>query len=324
MKNQLVRFDWALKKLLRNKANFEILEGFLSELLKKDVRIVKILESESNKSNAEDKQNRVDLLTEIASEELILIELQVEGQYDYFHRMAYGASKLITDHIAQGQDYENVRKVIAINIVYFDLGHGEDYIYKGITDFKGIHKQDILQLSQTQRGKFSNLQAVSDIFPVYYILKVNEFDNFAKDGLDEWIYFFKNSEIKDEFVAKGLQKAAEELDVLKLSKQERSEYDRYIDDRRIGESSIKTSFLEGEIKGIQKGVKKGIQQGLEKGIKKGLAEGSSSRAMKTALEMIKDGESNAKISKYTELSDQKIQALRMKQDDGNDDPRENM
>lgn len=67
MKNQLVRFDCDLKKLLRNKANFEILEGFLSELLKQDVRIEKFLECESNKEIADDKYNRVDLLTEINS-----------------------------------------------------------------------------------------------------------------------------------------------------------------------------------------------------------------------------------------------------------------
>ena len=30
---KLITFDWAMKRLLRSKANFEILEGFLSELL---------------------------------------------------------------------------------------------------------------------------------------------------------------------------------------------------------------------------------------------------------------------------------------------------
>ena len=29
----MISFDWAMKRLLRNKANFEVLEGFLSELL---------------------------------------------------------------------------------------------------------------------------------------------------------------------------------------------------------------------------------------------------------------------------------------------------
>lgn len=253
MKNQLVRFDWALKKLLRNKANFEILEGFLSELLKQDVKIEKILESESNKETGDDKHNRVDLLTEINSHELVLIELQIEGQFDYFHRMLYGSSKLITDYMSAGSAYKEVKKVISVNIVYFDLGHGEDYVYKGITEFTGIHKHDLLQLSEFQKSKLPELQQISSIFPEYYILKVNEFNDYAKDTLDEWIYFFKNSEIKDEFNAKGIHKASEELDILKLSKEERQEYERYIDDWRVGESSIQTSWMKGHDKGKEEG-----------------------------------------------------------------------
>jgi predicted transposase/invertase (TIGR01784 family) len=286
MKERLVRFDWALKKLLRNKANFEILEGFLSELLLRDVKIQKILESESNKQDAKDKQNRVDLLTEIGTGELVLIELQVEGQYDYFHRMLYGASKLITDYMDAGFDYDKVCKVLSINIVYFDLGHGEDYVYKGVTDFRGIHKNDLLHLSNTQKKEFINLTKVSDIFPEYYLLKVNGFDDIAKDTLDEWMYFLKHSEIKKDFKAKGLQKASVELDIMKLSKKDRTEYENYIEDRRIGESSIKTSWTEGK------------------------TEGKNERNVEIAIEMIKDGESNAKIRKYTGLTDAVIDGLR--------------
>jgi hypothetical protein len=58
----LVSFDWAVKKLLRNKANFDVLEGFLSELLGIDVKVEQLLESESNKQYEEDKYNRVDIL----------------------------------------------------------------------------------------------------------------------------------------------------------------------------------------------------------------------------------------------------------------------
>jgi len=56
---KLILFDWALKKLLRSKANFGILEGFLSELLRDNIHILEILDSESNKDNARDKYNRV-------------------------------------------------------------------------------------------------------------------------------------------------------------------------------------------------------------------------------------------------------------------------
>jgi predicted transposase/invertase (TIGR01784 family) len=109
MSKRLVRFDWALKKLLRNKANFSILEGFFSELLRRDIIIQNILESESNKQTEDDKYNRVDLLALADDGELLLIELQVEGQFDYFHRMLYGTSKLITDYMATGSKYRELK-----------------------------------------------------------------------------------------------------------------------------------------------------------------------------------------------------------------------
>ena len=298
MKRQLVSFDWALKNLLRNKANFEILEGFFSELLLQDIKIKNILESEGNKQTSDDKSNRVDLLAEAAGGELILIELQVEGQFDYFHRMLYGASKLITDFMYSGFQFKQVRKVISINVVYFDFGQGEDYVYKGVTEFKGIHKHDLLKLSDIQREKLPEIIKVADIYPEYYILKVNDFDNNARDSLDEWMYFLKNSEISEEFTAKGLQKAAEELDLLKLSSEQRAVFEGFIKDRRIAESTIETSLT----KGILIGRAEGLEQGIEKGIEKGKIE--------VALEMINDGESDEKISRYTGLSLSEITELR--------------
>ncbi|MBP7215526.1 MAG: hypothetical protein KBA52_07820 [Candidatus Kapabacteria bacterium] len=50
MSKKLIRFDWAIKRLLRNKSNFVVLEGFLSELLFDDIKIEQILESESNQA----------------------------------------------------------------------------------------------------------------------------------------------------------------------------------------------------------------------------------------------------------------------------------
>lgn len=289
MKSTLVRFDWAMKKLLRNKANFEILEGFLSVLIKQDVVIKSILESEGNKQSEDDKYNRVDLLTEIESGELVLIELQVGGQYDYFHRMLYGSSKLITDNMDAGFSYDKVRKIISVNIVYFDLGHGEDYVYKGLVDFRGIHKNDLLKLSALQKNKLSNLAHVSEIFPEYFILKVNDFNDLAQDNLDQWIYFLKNSEIKSEFEAKGLQKAAVELDVLKLSREDRKEYESYIEDQRVLESSIRTSWFEGEMKGIEKGKIEGKIEVARRLIANGMTLEEASEIVEVEVELLRSG-----------------------------------
>lgn len=228
MNKELIRFDWAVKKLLRNKANFIVLEGFLSELLFDDIRIDRILESESNQEAEDDKFNRVDILTQNSKNELIIVEIQNSYEIDYFHRMVFGSSKAVAENLSLGQSYAEIKKVISINIVYFDLGQGQDYIYKGETTFRGLHQKDILTLSDRQRSVFTK-KNVTDIFPEYYIIKVNKFDDVAKDNLDEWVYFLKNSEVKDEFKAKGLKEAGDVLDIMRLPKDEQYSYNRYKD-----------------------------------------------------------------------------------------------
>ncbi len=262
-KRRLISFDWAMKKLLRSKANFEILEGFLSELLKEDIHILEILESESNKETPIDKFNRVDLKVKNQKNEIIIIEVQYECEFDYLQRILFGTSKVVTEHINKKETYANVVKVISVNILYFDLGHGEDYVYHGVTFFKGLHKQDILQLSADQQ-KLYKRDKIHEIFPEYYLIKVNNFNDVAKDSLDEWIYFLKNEEIKEDFKGKGLKKAKAELDILKLPENERIDYERYQEDLRYQASMVESSYTIGMMKGEEKGIEKGIEQGGKK------------------------------------------------------------
>ena len=51
IKDRYIRFDWAIKRLLRNKANFGVLEGLLTVLLGRKIRIIDILESEGNQQD---------------------------------------------------------------------------------------------------------------------------------------------------------------------------------------------------------------------------------------------------------------------------------
>ena len=252
MSKKLISFDWAIKRLLRNKANFVVLEGFLSELLFDNIKIEQILESESNQQRDDDKFNRVDILTQNSKNELIIIEIQSTYEIDYFQRMAFGVSKSITENHRLGSKYKEIKKrnaarVISINIVYFDLGQGQDYIYKGKTDFRGLHQNDLLGLSDKQRTTFLKAN-VSDIFPEFYLLKVNQFNDVAIDTLDEWIYFLKNSEVKDEFKAKGLKEAGEVLDIMRLEKEDQYGYNRYMDSLSLKASEIFTLQTEAEFK----------------------------------------------------------------------------
>jgi predicted transposase/invertase (TIGR01784 family) len=241
---RLITFDWAIKRLLRSKANFDVLEGFLSELIKDDIQIVEVLESESNKETVMDKFNRVDLKVKNSRQQIILIEIQYDREYDYLQRMFYGAAKTVTEHLAEGQAYADIVKVISVNILYFDLGQGDDYIYHGETVFTGIHKYDRLQLNEKQKSLFQQT-TVSALYPEYYLIKINQFDDIAKDTLDEWVFFLKHEEIKDHFTARGLQAAREKLDILKLSPEERAAYERYVEDLHYQASIFQSSYGDG-------------------------------------------------------------------------------
>jgi predicted transposase/invertase (TIGR01784 family) len=281
MSKKLIRFDWAMKKLLRHKANFGILEGLLSELLRFDVKIESILESESNKQDEYDKYNRVDILVKSQNDELLLVEVQNDSEFDYFQRMLFGVSKLVTEYIKEGEPYGTIKKIYSVNIVYFGFGQGKDYVYEYKGEFIGLHENDILLPTSLQKKDFK-IEKVADIFPKYYILKVNNFNDVAKDTLDEWVYFLKNSEVKDTFKAKGLDAAKENLRYESLTDEEKKMYNRFQENRRIENSVSYTAKQE--------------------------------RNLEIAKNLISLGSDNEFIAKATELTVEQVEQLRSKKD----------
>ena len=316
MKNNLIRFDWAMKRLLRDKSNYVVLEGFLSTLLGEDLRIVRFLESESNQSDANDKFNRADMLVEDNRGRLLIIEVQNNHELDYFHRMLYGVSKTISEYINLGDDYDKVKKIYSINIVYFELGQGKDYVYHGKTIFRGLHDtNDILQLSIRQREIFVGKDA-GDIFPEYYVLRVNDFDKVAKTPLDEWIKFLKTGEIDGTATAKGLPEARERLRVDALPDADKQAYVRDMEALRYQRSVIKTGWYEGRAEGLVEGRAEGRAEGLAEGEAKGRAEAQAEsakemeRKMKDMAKKMKDaGMPTETIAHFTQLTPEEIAEL---------------
>ncbi len=310
MASKHIKFDWARKRLLRNKANFDVLEGFLSELLMFDVRIQEILESEGNQEDENDKFNRVDILVKDADDNFMLIEVQNERQDDYYHRMLYGQAKLISERLDTGDEYGKLTKIYSINIVYFPLGVGRDYVYISDGGFRGMHLKDELQLSEKQK-KMYNAEKVKDLFTQYYIIKVNKFDNEAENSLDEWIYFLKNNEIKDEFRAKGLQKAKEILRVDNLSPEEKLAYEIYIKNQRIHQSEIITAYTDAKYEYEEKLNEERRQKEQAKAREEEERRQKEEAKRKLARKMIKYGESIADIMDETGLTEYEINRIQM-------------
>ena len=275
-KNRYIRFDWAMKRLLRDKANYVVLEGLLTTLLGKKITIQKLLESESNQDSEESKQNRVDLLAEDEHGVLYLMEVQNETEFAYFQRMLFGASKLVTEYINRGQGYENIHKVYSINIVYFNLGQGKDIVYHGKTEFRGLHNGDVLQLSPFQRQKFE-VDAVSELYPEYFILKANDFNRWSKVPLEQWIYVLSTGDIPDDADAPGLSEAREKLQIARMTKAELDAYYHHLDNVVILRDNIETArgegWIDGRAEGLEEGRAEGLEEGRAEGLEKGRAEG---------------------------------------------------
>ena len=288
-----IRFDWAIKRLLRQKANFVVLEGLLTVLLRERIKIINLLESESNQEDENDKFNRVDMLAENEKGELIIVEVQNSREVAYFHRMIYGTSKVICERMILGSKYSEVKKVYSINIVYFELGQGKDYVYHGKTEFRSLHNpEEVLQLSTSQKQQFQK-ETVADIFPEYYVLRVENFNNLTVSPLEEWMSFLKTSTIRENTTVPGLQEARTILAEINMSEKEREAYKRYVENMRYQQSLMETQRIEGRMEGRMEGI----------------AKGRTEEKNETALKMYKDGMLIENICKYTGLSKGQVEKL---------------
>ena len=252
--NKIIRFDWAAKRLLRNKANFGVLEGFLTVLLDEKITIVEILESEGNQIHADDKFNRVDIKARNSKDEIVIIEIQNTREAWYLERILYGVAKTITEHISLGDKYNTVKKVYSINILYFDLGIGLDYLYHGQNSFVGVHTGDKLVINTRDKDVLVQKKP-EEIFPEYFLIRVNEFNKVAVTPLEEWVAYLKDGVITPGTSAPGLEEARQKLQYYSMSEEERHAYDEHMNAIMIQNDVISTAHLEGCEEGEMKKAK---------------------------------------------------------------------
>lgn len=260
--DRYIRFDWAIKRLLRQKANFGVLEGLLTVLLNEKVEIVELLESEGNQQSFDDKFNRVDIKAKNSKGEIIIVEIQNAREVYYLERILYGVAKAITEHISLGECYHEVKKIYSVSILYFDIGKGNDYLYHGRNNFVGVHTGDFLEVSTKAKDALVH-KLPADIFPEYFLIRVNEFNQVAISPLEEWIEYLKTGRIRPNPIAPGLAEAREKLLYYNMSEAEQYAYDEHLNAIMIQNDVLDTAKLEGRIEG-----EKEKQQEIARNLKK--------------------------------------------------------
>ena len=259
-KDKYIRFDWAIKRLLRNKANFGVLEGLLTVLLDEPIHIVEILESEGNQQRENEKFNRVDIKAKNSQDEIIIVEVQNTREIYYLERILFGVAKAITEHIELGNLYSEVKKIYSISILYFDLGKGNDYLYHGQNTFVGVHTGDFLEVTTKEKDAIVH-KLPSEIFPEYFLIRVNEFNKVAVTPLEEWIEYFKSGVIRPDTKAPGLEEARRKLIYYNMDKAEQLAYDEHVNALMIQNDVLSTAAMEGREEGRKEGRKEGREEG---------------------------------------------------------------
>ncbi len=246
-------FDWAIKTVLRDKANFDVLEGFLSALLKERITVLELLESESNRPEEDLKSNRVDLMVRDSHGRHVIVELQYTPETAFLKRLLYGTSKVIVENLKIGESYSAVKKVISVSIVYFDIGEGDDYVYHGRTKFHGIHTKHLLRVCEEAVPYLAGQPPASaldeDVFPEYYLIPLKRFTDQVEDDLDEWLYAFKHSEVLDEFHSYKIDALKEKLGTLNMDTEMRRHYEAHMRGMAWSKDVLDAAEARGEARG---------------------------------------------------------------------------
>ena len=175
----------------------------------------------------------------------------------------YWSFPIITEHIQLGDKYDKVKKVYSISILYFDLGKGADYLYHGQTTFTGVHTGDTLQIS-TKEKDIIEMKTPEQVFPEYFLIRVNEFNKVATTPLEEWIDYLSSGNIKDDTTTPGLQEARHQLQYMQMPREEQLSYDHHINAIMMQNDVISTAQKEGRAEGRAEGIAIGEQRGIQK------------------------------------------------------------
>jgi predicted transposase/invertase (TIGR01784 family) len=290
----LVSFDYAIKYLLRDKGDYSIVEGFISALLKtigyKPVKIVALLESESNKEDSKSKRSLADLIVEDHHKYIIEIERSVKDSF--VHKSLFNTSRLIIDNLAQREDYTQIVKVFHISLLYFPIGSGNGAIYHGKTIAHEVETKEKLSV-HIKNQETGEIFDATDILPEYFYISVPLFNGRLEKEIDGWLHVMKYDKVPENYHSSYMEQVAEKLSILKMTSEERANYSYY------------QKKLYNDRDELQAAVNRGRQEGIQIGEEKGKTE----EKIKIAKTMLYQAYSVSEISAVTGLSLEEIAKL---------------
>lgn len=265
MEKPLISFDYAIKYLLKNKGDYDIIEGFISALFASQgyppIKINALLDTESNKEGLEMKKSIADLVVEDGEGNKYIVEIERAYTPNFMHKACFNSSRLVVDGIYGNQDYTTIKKIFHISLLYFSTKEMQKPVYHGKTIVHEVDTKHPVDVSIANEGLV--IFNTPNVFPEYFFISVPMFDDVINSEIDEWLYVMKHSEIKQGFKSPYMAKVAERLSVIKMSSEERNEYIYYQKQSVHSQDILNAARAEGEAKGIKKTALNMLKQKLD-------------------------------------------------------------
>lgn len=294
MEKPLISFDFAIKYLLKNKGDYDIIEGFISALFASQgyppIKINALLDTESNKEELELKKSIADLVVEDGEGNKYIVEIERAYTPNFMHKACFNSSRLVVDGIYGSQDYTTIKKIFHISLLYFSTKEMLKPIYHGKTIVHEVDTKHPVDVRIANEGLV--IFNTPNVFPEYFFISVPMFDDIINSEIDEWLYVMKHSDIKQSFKSPYMAKVAERLAVIKMSAAERNEYIYY----------QKQSVHSQDI----------LQAAETKGKAEGKAEGRTEEKTEIALNLLRQNLPLEVISSATGLSHDELTELKAK------------
>ena len=116
----------------------------------------------------------------------------------------------------------------------------------------GVHTGDRLEVTTKEKNAIVH-KLPAEIFPEYYLIRVNEFNQVAVTPLEEWIEYLKTGCIRSDTTAPGLEEAREKLRYYNMTPEERHAYDEHLNAIMIQNDVLDGAKLEGRMEGLAEG-----------------------------------------------------------------------
>ena len=260
----------------------DLVNATLSDFNFEEVKDLEIIDPFNLSENIDLKESIIDVKAKTKDNKTVIIEFQLCGNKNFLDRIFYYISKNIVSELKEGENYQEVQKIISINLLDFNLDFGDEG--KPHRCFKLIDTED-------QNISLDYIQMhIIEVQRFIYILEKSTVKELKKNKLLSWMKFFTSDNL--ELIENELKEANP------IMTKAIEEYKRFTsDDKLMRAYAARDAFLVGQ------------KLMLLRERKEGREEGEKIKAISMAKAMKNDGADINLISKYTGLSIEEVEKL---------------